>query len=160
MQTNHDMALRRIQPRLGPEHFRTYTITAPIATHWRKASCEEYECDEFLNGFVLTIDTTTELGQRQLHYVRHDRSRNGSVQNVGPGVVKVFYPPGTMCWEPIKSTHRVPIGRPPYFLVHGGDWRGDPRGIGRLVHRRPSDWVEDFALNQIAIADTVRKGTL
>lgn len=158
MLINYDQALRRISPRIGPEHFRTYSIDAPLATHWRKASCEEYECDEYLNGFVLTIDPTTDLGQRQLYYVQHDRSRKGVIQQVGFDLIKVVYAPGTMCWEPKKSTHRVPIGRPPFFLVHGGDWRGDPRGIGRLIHRRPVDWVDDFANNQINIAEAIRKG--
>jgi hypothetical protein len=150
--------LNRIPPRLGPEHFRTYSIDAPLATHWKKATCEEYECDDFLYGFVLTIDPSTDLGQRQLAYVKQDKSRRGVVQAVGPNLIKVMYGPGNPCFEPKKSTHRVPIGRPPFFLVHGGDWRGDPRGIGRLVHRRPEDWVDDFANNQIAISQMVGKG--
>jgi hypothetical protein len=43
-------------------------------------------------------------------------------------------------------THKIPIGRPPNFLVHDGDWRGNPTGRVRH-HRNAEDWVEDFAEN-------------
>jgi hypothetical protein len=150
--------LNRIIPAVGPEHYKTYTITAPVTTHWRQATCEEYECDDFLYGFVLTIDPTTDLGQRQLAYVKQDKTRKGVVQQVGPNLIKVAYGPGQSCFEPKRSTHRVPVGRPPFYLVSGGDWRGNPRGTETLVHRRPDDWVDDCANNQNRIADAIRKG--
>jgi hypothetical protein len=150
--------LNRIVPRLGPEHYKTYTISAPLRTHWRRATCEEYECDDFLYGFVLTIDTTTDLGMRQLEFVRYDKSRKGSIQRLSEQIIKVTYGPGNQCFEPKRSTHRVPVGRPPFFLVHGGDWRGNPRGTETLVHRRPVDWVDDCATNQIRIADVHKRG--
>lgn len=148
----------RIIPRFGPEFYKTYTVSAPFRSHWRKATCEEYECDEFMHGFVLTIDTTTELGQRQLFFVTHDKTRSSSLQRVGESIIKVFYGPGTPCFEPKRSTHRVPIGRPPFYLVSGGDWRGNPRGIETLVHRRPDDWVDSFANNQINILEAKKRG--
>jgi len=148
----------RIEPAIGPEFYKTYTVNAPITTHWRKATCEEYECDDFLYGFVLTVDIGTELGQKQAYYVRHDKTRRCSEQKIDERIIKFVYGPGNNCFEPVRSTHRVPIGRPPFYLVSGGDWRGNPRGIETLVHRRPDDWVDDFATNQIRIAESVRKG--
>jgi hypothetical protein len=153
-----DSSLNRLAQKVGPEFYKTYTIDAPIASHWRPATCEEYECDDFLYGFVLTIDPTTDLGQRQLYFVKHDKSRKGSVQQISPQVIKVTYGPGNQCFEPKRSTHRVPVGRPPFYLVYGGDWRGNPRGTATLVHRRPDDWVDDCATNQQRIAQSVQKG--
>jgi hypothetical protein len=150
--------LRRIIPAVGPEHYKTYTISAPLRTHWRSATCEEYECDDFLYGFVLTIDTTTELGMRQLEFVRHDKTRKSSIQRLSEQIIKVVYGPGNPCFEPVRSTHRVAVGRPPFYLVYGGDWRGNPRGTETLVHRRPEDWVDDCATNQIRIADVHKRG--
>lgn len=149
---------RRHVPQLGPEFFKTYQWTAPVRTHWRPATCEEFECEDFLKGFVLTVDLSTELGQKQFHYVTHDKSRKHSMQRVTATLVKFVYGPGNDCFEPKRSTHRVPIGRPPFYLVSGGDWRGNPRGTPRFMHRRPEDWIDDFATHQDKLAEVQQRG--
>ncbi len=145
-------------PAIGPEFYKTYTMAAPLASHWRQATCEEYECDKFLHGFVLTVDVSTELGQQQAYYVRHDKTRRCSEQKLSDTLIKFVYGPGNDCFDPERSTHRVPIGRPPYYLVVDGDWRGNPRGTTPYHHRRADDWVEDFALHQQGIAKAVQEG--
>jgi hypothetical protein len=149
--------LNRIMPVAGPEYYKSYTLSAPVTTHWRPATCEEYECDDFLYGFVLTVDENTELGQQQAYYVRHDRTRRCTEQQVGQGITKFVYPPGNQCFEPKRSSHRLPIGRPPNYLVATGDWRGNPIGWSARF-RRPADWVDDFANHQIKIAELHQRG--
>jgi hypothetical protein len=152
------VTLNRIPPRLGPEVYQTYAIKAPLRTHWRPANCEEYECDEFLYGFVLTVDEATELGQQQAYYVRHDKTRRMHEQRVEAFVTKFIYGPGNKCFN--FGEHRVPIGRPPRLLVSDGDWRWDGMPNRRIrVHSRAEDWVEDFATNQLGLAAKVQEGS-
>lgn len=146
----------RIQPRLGPEYYKTYSWTAPLGSHWRQATCLEYECEDFQTGFVLSIDTSTDLGQKQYFYVTHDRDRSYTMQRVAPDLYKFVYKPGNECFK--RGEHRVPIGRPPFYLVHEGDWRGNPRGTPTLRHRRPEDWIDQFANHNQELSDAVKRG--
>lgn len=149
----------RLVPEAGPEHFKTFSQRAPLSTHWRMATCEEYECEKFLNGFVLNINLSTDLGQQQFHYVtKVDRSRRGTFQRLSEHLVRVTYGPGNPCFEPEKSSHRIPIGRPPLLLVTGGDFRGNPRGIPVRQHRTPEDWADEFANHTNKLADRIKRG--
>lgn len=147
--------LNRIPPHMEPQAYRTYRVSAPLRTHWRPADCDEYECDAYLHGFVLTVDLSTELGQRQAHYVRHDRSRRCHEQRIDLTTTKFVYGPGNRCFS--YSEHRVPIGKPARLLVVGGDWRGNPLGF-RRVHTKVEHWVEDLALNQNWLAERAQRG--
>lgn len=149
-----DRIHNRLTPDAGPEHFKSYSWRAPLATHWRQGTCEEYECEAYLKGFVTTVDISTDLGQKQYHFLTHDKTRSCSMQRVSQTVFKFIYPPGNKCmkyWE-----HRVPIGKPPLLLVLGGDWRGNPRQLKTVVHRRPEDWIEDFSEHQDRIANVLK----
>lgn len=148
--------LNRIPPRLGPEHYKTYHQTLPLSTHWRPATCEETDCPDWLNGFVTVVDTGTELGQKQFDFLTHDRKRSFVMNRVGERLVEFHYKPGTICmrWD----EHRLPIGRPPLYLVTGGDWRGNPRRTPTVRHRTVEHWVEDFSIHQDRIATAVQRG--
>ena len=137
-------------PMAGPELYNSYTVATPPRTHFRKATCAEYECAGYLYGFVTTVDLSTELGQRQYHFLTHDKKRTYTEERVSLDLVNFIYGPGNICmsWD----SHVVPIGRPPRLLVVGGDWRGNPRGTYR-VHDKIEHWVEDFGLNQIKLQD-------
>lgn len=147
----------RFAPEAGPEYFKTYTMSAPFASHWRPATCEEYECEDFLKGFVITIDFSTTLGQKQLHYLtKVDKERRHHMQRTGPHEVKLVYGPGNSCFK--RGDHRVPLDRPPFYLVSEGDWRGNPRRIRPRRYQRPEDWVDDFATHQDKIAEIQKRG--
>lgn len=146
----------RLAPVAGPEHYKSYAMRAPLATHWRPADCEEYECHPFLHGFVTTVDVGTELGKKQYYYLSHDKSRKASIQRVSQTIFKFVYGPGNRCFA--YSDHRVPIGKPPLLLVIGGDWRGNPRSLRTIVHRTKENWVEDFALHQNKIVERIGRG--
>jgi len=147
--------LNRPTPVGGAQHYKSYTMKAPRSTHWRPANCEEYECAPFMNGFVTTVDLTSDLGQKQYHYLTHDKSRSYSMQRVSMEIVKFVYGPGNRCFR--SDEHRVPVGRPPKLLVVGGDWRGNPRREMR-IHSRVEDWVDDSREHQDKIARLVQRG--
>ena len=149
--------LQRMPPRMRPDELVSYSSRSPLRSHFRKASCEEYECEDFMNGFVLTVDTSTEIGQLQAYYVSHDKSRKFSMQHVHTTVYKFIYPPGTPGFAGDRHDHYLPLDRPPFYLVVGGDWRGNPRNF-KYTHRRPEDWVDDFATNQDRISTILKRG--
>jgi hypothetical protein len=146
----------RIEPLAGAQAYKTYSVRAPLATHWRKATCEEYECDDFIYGFVTTIDANTELGRKQHYFLTHDKTRKASAQNIGDGLWKFVYSPGNKCMKFYE--HRVPIGRPPLLLVTGGDWRGNPMHVPTIKHRSIENWVEDCATHQDRLSTAHKRG--
>ncbi len=154
----YDPRFGRMVSEKGPENFKSYSASAPLHSHWRQATCEEFECDAFVHGSVVTADLSTDLGQRQYEYLKHDRTRRCSMQQVSQYIVKFVYGPGNDCFEPVRSTHRVPFGRPPFYLVAEGDFRGNPRGTPVRVHRCVEDWVDDWANHTDKLANLRQRG--
>lgn len=154
----HQPPLNRMPQQLGPEYYKSYTMSMPLSSHWRKVTCEQYECDAWKYGFVLDIDVSTELGQKQFYYVTHDKSRKYSMQRPSLNQFKFVYPPGNAGFAGPQHDHYLPLGREPIFLVRGGDWRGNPRKTPTRVHAEVGDWVEDFAENQDYLAQIAQRG--
>jgi hypothetical protein len=130
----------RIPSALPAAAMKSYRIAAPRATHWRPATCAEFECGAHLHGWQTSTDESTDLGQRQAHYIRHDRTRKHTERRAETGLTVFEFEAGQECF----TAHQVPNGRPERFLVTGGDWRGNPAGIPRREHSRPDDWVDDM----------------
>ena len=134
----------RPAPRMGLASYRTYSVATPPRTHFRPASCEEYECEEFRFGFITTLDLATDFGREMADVIRADRTRSHTEIRTSLYEVQFSFPPGTDCW--LRGKHRVPVDRPPFLVVRGGDWRGSTGIIRR--HSHINHWAEDFALHQ------------
>jgi hypothetical protein len=144
----------RITPALPAQAYKTYQIVQPLATHWRPATCEEAECGAYERGWKTAVDETTELGQRQAHYIRKLAGRRFVEERHPEGMTAFVFQPGQRCF----AQHQVPLEREPFYFVRGGDWRGNPTGVQPYQHRRGDDWVEDFATHQDRIARQIEKG--
>lgn len=142
------MSLNRITPNLPADAFKTYSIQAPLATHWRSASCAEVDCTGFRDGWCSIVPS----GSPQAAYIRADRSRR-HIEEAQPGGLTCFtFEAGQKCFVP----HKTRIDRPEHFRIRGGDWRGNPRGEYRELP--PAAWVEDFGDHQEHLVDQYRKG--
>jgi hypothetical protein len=140
---------------LGPEHKKSYQISAPVKTHWRDATCEEVGCPNYTYGFQVEIDETSPLGQFQADYIRKDRERSFTEEPGELAGMTVFtYPPGNRCFG---QKHRKRIERDEIFLITGGDFRGNPRGTPAQV-LRSDQWVDDFATHQDHLLDIAKRG--
>ncbi len=136
--------LNRITPALEVGLVKTYQLTAPVSTHTRPATCLEVDCETQRHGFMIPVDESTELGQRQAHYIRHQAGRQFIEEpDWEPGLTAFTFAAGTACFV----EHRVSLDRDPFYIVKGGDWRGNPLRE-RRVHQRAADWVDDFATHQ------------
>lgn len=144
----------RIPPALPAAAMKSYTISMPASTHWRPATCEEAGCTQFLNGWQTSVDESTDLGQKQAHYIRHDRTRRHTEGHHGLGMTVFTFEAGQACF----GAHRVRTGRPERFIEHGGDWRGNPLGLPPRVHASPDNWVESFQENLDGIRTAHERG--
>ena len=148
------MAKERIEPTLAPEHMQTFQVESPIPTHTRPATCEEADCQAYLNGWRMKLDLGTPLGQKQAYYIKHDSGRSYKVIEQRDGLVVLEFAPNQDCF----AQHRVRIDRPEIYRVKGGDFRGNPLKTVTRVHKKPEFWVEEFAENQDRIAKAIEKG--
>lgn len=127
--------INRIAPKLPVTAMQTYSIDAPMATHFRPASCTEVECPHHLEGWQTLVDENAQLGQRQADYIRRHAGRAFTESREKEGVTTFTFPAGQKCFRP----HQVRIDRPEIFSVVGGDFRGrtsEPRVLPA------NGWVE------------------
>lgn len=137
----------RIQPQLPPVAMKTYAISAPRESHWREAPCSEVGCLAHENGWESYVDESTPLGQRQAYYIRRNSGRGFKESRNEYGITVFSFGPGQECFQ----AHQIHLDRPEFYLVRGGDWRGNPRG-DTFQHSSPDNWVEDFAEHQDGLA--------
>lgn len=147
--------LFRIPPAMPVDAYKTYSIRSPISTHYRPASCAEVNCPAHERGWMTTVDTTTELGRNQADYIRTTAGRHYTETRTEGDLIAFHFPAGQRCFA--ADSHRVSLQRPEFYLVRGGDWRGNPQGDTRK-HARAADWVEDFGEHQQNLADRLAQG--
>ncbi|MEE4546461.1 hypothetical protein V2S66_31415 [Streptomyces sp. V4-01] len=141
-----------IEPAMGPESYKSYVLAQPLDTHWRKATCEEVNCDHFLNGWRVRVENLT---PEQLHAAKNS-GRHYQEHRIADGETWLGFAAGQPCFR--ASEHRAPLARPPLYVVRDGDLRGNPRGTKARLHQRPDLWVEDFAEHQQTLADAQQRG--
>lgn len=143
--------VQRLRP-VGPvQAYRTYQIVAPMKTHMKQVSCEEFGCINFRNGFKVAVPLGPE-GDRLRRLVK--TSGKPYTKEEGEGVQYAIFAPGTSCFA--EATHMKQV-LPELYVVRDGDWRGNPTGK-RRQHTKPEFWVEDFALHQDKLITEQKKG--
>lgn len=141
--------VNRIDPNLPVGAYQTYSITAPADTAVRSA-CERANCQQWRYGWESPIDESTELGQMQAAYIRHQSGRTFREMRTEAGLTVFRFESGQRCF----ADHGT---QPEIYLVRDGDWRGNPTGQQRQ-HTRAQDWVEDFGEHQLRLVDQQKKG--
>lgn len=134
--------LTRIEPAAGPELFKTYSIAAPVQTHFRDATCDEVGCQAFLNGWRTRPRTADEAD-----YVRTLAGRQFQFLEVVEDGEPVFYfEAGQQCFKP----HKVRLDREELFAVRHGDHR---KGFGPATRfGSAAEFVDDFGAHQEQLA--------
>lgn len=143
--------LTRFQPALPVQSMKTYQAKTPLATHFRKATCAEYQCDGYVNGWKSVIDETSQLGMDQADYIRTKSGRRCVETKNTSGMTTFTFLAGQSCFR----VHQMPLERPGIFIVRSGDWRG---GNVERVHSNADDWVDDFRNHTDRIATIVGRG--
>lgn len=140
------------QPPIGPSAaYQTYSIKAPLSTHFRPATCEEVGCPDYQYGWKVHLEGVPE----NLRSTALNSGRKYTVEQEGPGLTWIVYEAGQKCFQHRK--HRTRLERPELFLVRGGDVRGNPTGEQR-IHKRAEDWIEDLHEHTDKILDARKEG--
>lgn len=143
---------RAVQPNMPAQNYKTYTIASPQDTHTRAATCHEVDCPNRAKGWQTLLDISQGPHARTANWIRLQSGRRFTHEQVGT-IVTFTFPAGQDCFTP----HRVSLERPEFFLVQGGDFRGNPSKIP-VVRHKAEDWVDDFANHQDHIATVVSRG--
>lgn len=143
-----------LQPNMPPGAYKTYRIIAPVSTHYRPGTCAEADCPHYLNGWQSRIDESTELGQRQAHYIRRESGRRFAEHRDDAGLTVFAFEAGQTCFG---GQHQVRLDRPELYVVQDGDWRGNPTGRVRR-HADARDWIDDFGEHQQTLAAQMERG--
>lgn len=131
----------RIEPRLPSQAYKTYQITSPISTHFRTATCDEFECQAQARGWKTVIDERTEIGASQAYYIRKQSGRKfREDKDLSAGLTLFIFEPGQQCF----AEHKVRLDREEFYLTRPGDWRN----LGKPYrHTQAEFWLEDFQEN-------------
>jgi hypothetical protein len=141
----------RIEPGLPPAATQTHRVLAPLATHWRKATCAEVACPEYLHGWRLRVEG---LEERDVHVATHC-GRKWQRVPVAAGETWLVFEAGQPCFQ--ASAHRIRIEREERFFLLGGDHRGNPRGTPPLELSAGS-WTDDFGEHQDQLSTAFERG--
>lgn len=147
----HGAKVFRLPPRMETYRYKTYQIASPVSTHYRKATCQEVDCEAYLNGWTYR---EADLDARLLHVVTHSGKRYRRAQLTEGGDWYLVFEPGQSCFS--VASHRKTLERPELYLVGRGDWRSY---VAREARRmRPEDWVDDCVNHQATLAAEIEKG--
>lgn len=141
----------RIQPAMQSGQYKTYEIDAPLRTHFRRATCVEINCLQYIHGWRIRIEG---LSPEMIFTATHS-GRKWVRESLSETETWLVFEPGQQCFR--DSTHRIRIERPEIYVVRGGDFRGNPRGE-IVIHNDPMDWVDDFANHQDRLAHAHEQG--
>lgn len=143
------LRMNRPEPRMRADEMRTFSIKAPVKTHWREATCEQVRCLHFTAGWRSVIDESTELGQKQAHYIRTASGRGFTESRGADGLTTFEFKPGQKCFRGKHFARDEDI--PELLIVRDGDHRGNPRGTSAL-RCSTDEWINKFGDNQAWLA--------
>lgn len=137
---------------------QTYGLSAPQATHYRRASCREVDCPNYANGWVSGFDVTDPEQARACRIVREKSGRLFTVQEISGrgGVIAnvlLTFGPGQECF----LQHRVQLEREPVYFLRDGDFRGNPTGR-KIVFSSHVPFLDDWGEHQEKIKTLVERG--
>lgn len=130
----------------APVHtMRTFQMDQPLATHYRRATCQEVSCSAYAAGWKMGFDLTDPDRRAAARWIRDKSGRTYTHEIVGgPGErehrIIFTFAAGQKCF----TRHRVPLEREPFMIVRGGDFRGNPaREVRR--HARADTFIDQWA---------------
>jgi hypothetical protein len=142
--------LNRLQPVRGVGAYQTFEISSPVATHFRPASCAEFGCRFYAEGWMVKVLPDSD-DERLLRAGGRAWAR---IETTEDGFRRYVFEAGTPCLRAVE--HRVSLQRPEIYTVWAGDWRAQ---IGEPYrHSHAADWVDQFANHQDRLARVASRG--
>lgn len=124
----------------------THSLLLPYDTHWERATCEQVECEAYLNGWVTVLaarDPKCEFIRSKLN------GRNTWTEEPkAGGLIEFRFPPGQPCFR--AAEHRSPV-RPPLLVRRMGE--GAPQRL-----QRPEDYLDSLHTEVDRVARILKQG--
>jgi hypothetical protein len=117
---------------------RTFQLDQPLHTHFRRATCQEVECQAYAYGWKMGFDLSDPDKRSAARRIRDHSGRTYTHVIVGNTITFTFAA-GQQCF----AKHRVPLEREPLMIVRRGDWRGNPTGE-RMQHKSPDSFLDHW----------------
>lgn len=121
-----------------------HTISAPLATHWRPATCAQVGCEQYRAGWRLRLEG---LSDRDLAAV--DASGRRYVREEGgPGETWLVFEAGQACFR--SRQHRLPSGRAELYVVR--------RQFSSAQQLNAADWADSLQHETARVAAARERG--
>jgi hypothetical protein len=147
--------INRWAPVLPVQAMHTFSISQPVATHFRSATCAEVGCTNRERGWETKVPSGSPAEALVRVLSRDHRLR--FVETFLPdGVICFTFYAGQRCFDSIQRGHKKSLERPAIHVHRGGDWRGNPTG-GRTT-MKPADWVDKFREDTDKIVTRIQRG--
>lgn len=151
----------RLTPAMPTQNYQTFAVRSPINTHYRRATCAEIACADYLNGWYLKIDgTPPEL----LHVATH----SGRSYRIGEVMLEptedrptteifkaLIFEAGQPCFR--EETHVTSLERPEFFYIGRGDFRSFSTRRALQVGQ-PDEFVDRFATHLDKLKTKLERG--
>lgn len=141
--------LVRWQPKMETHKYRTFSMQAPLDTHYRPATCREVDCAAYQNGW--SFDKSV-LSPANYYKVTHAGKRYREV-NLGPGMTYLVFEAGQFCFD----KHSIRLPRPEIYLVGRGDWRSFQPHHAKQI-KRADEFAERMVESQLILQEEIKKG--
>lgn len=139
---------RQFAPKGNPNEYSTFSIHTPLNTHWRKATCSEVNCPQYLNGWGLRVESH----DATIVYAAEHSGRKFYRKEVSPGETWLVFEAGQPCFQ--EANHRKKLDREEFYLLR----RGDFRSYGEPYKLSASSWSDSFGENQENLYAATQKG--
>lgn len=150
MNTSGARPLRRIAPLMGTQAYKTYQIASPLTTHYKPATCQEVDCEQYRIGWRLRLDILQPQDKKAIK----DSKRKFIVEDDAEGVKWLVFEAGQPCFQ--ASLHRKSLERPEIYRVGRGDYRSYDERSARIL--TPENWLDDFATHQDKLKTLQERG--
>jgi hypothetical protein len=107
-------------------YHNAYEAHWPKSTHWRRATCREVNCGDYLNGWVTSLDPR--IYKEQAFFIEHDRERTYKKVIGEDGKHHYYFEAGQRCFESeikkdhIKKLERGPVLRKDRKILEADRW--------------------------------------
>lgn len=127
----------------APVHtMRTFQIDQPLETHFRLATCAEVNCPAHAHGWRMGFDLSDPEKRAAARWIRDHSGRTYTHELIGEGAgqrIVFTFAAGQRCFE----KHHVPLEREPFYVVRGGDFRGNPERV--KVRHAAGTFIDQWA---------------
>lgn len=147
--------VNRITPQIPSHLMRTYAVRSPLQTHFRRATCAEIDCPDYLHGWYLKIEGTP----LDLLHIARNSGRKYTIGELVASSGEMFkayiFEAGQACFR--ESTHVKSLERPEFFY----EGRGDHRSFSTrnaFKFDRPDQFVDSFATHLDRLKQDLERG--